>query len=232
MLQDWLNNFRDVTDLNAQIEMAYWAKNMYYATLISIAVGVAGFGGLVLSLLQTGRAINDNHVTSADARELGKAQARAYLHVTGIVCTDGAVLAKVSNTGETPSPVYFVGCEAKRIPLGQISSSLKLGDYRMKSWQALPAKTELPARVEVTNGAELLHQNLHHTVGIYEWGEADRLVITGTVIYEDIFGEMFQTAFAFYAPNSMGKFLKPTHMLPAYMPHPSPYPIALTGEDT
>lgn len=63
---------REVRDLQAQEDMAFWAKWMLYATCGSIVISAFALVGLFSSLIQTRRAIQDN-------REIGEAQTIAYM---------------------------------------------------------------------------------------------------------------------------------------------------------
>ncbi|UYZ06179.1 hypothetical protein CFBP5507_07870 [Agrobacterium salinitolerans] len=65
MLQEWFDNMRDLADLNAQIEAAYWAKVAALATLVSIVVSVGALMGLFISLRQTHHSLNENRRTGA-----------------------------------------------------------------------------------------------------------------------------------------------------------------------
>lgn len=121
MLQQWFDNFKDLADLQAQMEMARWAWWVVVLTGISCALSAGALVGLFASLRQTKKAINTSMVTAADARELGETQARAYLHIQSITCGPDYVVAQVVNTGETPASTYFVGGKAFKCKMGEIS---------------------------------------------------------------------------------------------------------------
>ncbi len=222
MLQQWFDNFKDLADLQAQMEMAKWSWWVVVLSGISCALSLGALIGLFASLRQTKKAINTSMVTAADARELGETQARAYLHIQSIKCGPDYVLAVVVNTGETPATSYFVGAKAFKSEMGSISQSLDHGLYQMKEWQALPAKENTTVKIELSEGAHLLQENITVVRENYAkqivspWEKEDRLVICGKVVYGDVFGAFFETAFAFYATSSESTFLKPTHSLPAY----------------
>jgi hypothetical protein len=64
-MQGWFDNFRDLADLSAQLEMAYWAKWMTIATVVSILVSCAALVGLLASLKQTNRGLVQAKLTGA-----------------------------------------------------------------------------------------------------------------------------------------------------------------------
>jgi hypothetical protein len=56
-MQDWLNNFRELADLNAQLSMASAAWWMLVVTVASVVVGAIGIIGLLWSIRETRAAV-------------------------------------------------------------------------------------------------------------------------------------------------------------------------------
>lgn len=115
-------------DLQAQQEMAFWAFWMFSASVAGLVVSIAGLGLLLMSLMQTRTAIRDT-------REIGEAQVRAYLTVTGgdfIVRSDGTIEFRVQmrNVGTSPSPEceVFAQASSPRITESEISAALDYSD--------------------------------------------------------------------------------------------------------
>ncbi len=73
MLQQWFENFRDLAALAAQIDAAYWAKVSAFATIGSIFVSALALAGLLASLRQTKKAIEEARLSRQDARTSSEA---------------------------------------------------------------------------------------------------------------------------------------------------------------
>jgi hypothetical protein len=226
-MQAMFDNITTLIDVHAQVEMARWAKMMTVLTVISLAFSFGALVGIFASLGQTKRSIETTIETAAVARNLGEAQARAYVHVSSIKLNgDLEIIATIENSGATPSPTYFAGCEVKRVKDGQISRSIVLTNYAFKSWQALPANGSPTIKLSITRGEEILDEvfSQEGSVAAAKYiisGADDNVVVVGNVIYSDVFGNYYQTGFAFYSKPTRASFLKPTHLLPAFEPIPS-----------
>jgi hypothetical protein len=68
MLQRWFDNFRDLAELQAQIDAAYWTKVSAIATAVSILVSALALIGLFLSLRQTTAALQEARESRKDAK--------------------------------------------------------------------------------------------------------------------------------------------------------------------
>ncbi|AYM62924.1 hypothetical protein G6L68_10245 [Agrobacterium fabrum] len=73
LLQQWFENFRDLAALAAQIDAAYWAKVSALATIGSIFVSALALAGLLASLRQTKKAIEEARLSRQDARASSEA---------------------------------------------------------------------------------------------------------------------------------------------------------------
>lgn len=224
MFQQWFNNTTTLLDLKAQWEMAEMARWMLWATVGSIIIGFLGFGALVYSLLQTQRSIKNSEVTAEDARSLGQATARAYLYVENLRLSDDneAVIAKVRNTGSTPAPMLCAGCEVKVVPAGRMKKALEFGSYSYKGWHSLAGGTARDFRVEITNGVDLIRHNiarLDNGFGLMldEVDGADKIVVIGRIVWNDVFGHYQETGFVFYTEDAARIRMKvPAGILPAF----------------
>jgi hypothetical protein len=94
----------DNKDLEAQQEMAFWARWVVYVGFMGLPISMVGLAALVISLAQTRTAIRDT-------REIGEAQTRAYLHVRSVQVGPQAlepgntiwVRVECENTGNSPA---------------------------------------------------------------------------------------------------------------------------------
>lgn len=116
MVQQWLENLRDLTTLQAQIDATYWAKVAAIATIASITVSAFALLGLLLSLQQTAESL-------AESRRTGILERRPWLIVKDIEIVrsvqnnrpDVSVIASevkitVENTGLSPALDANVVC--------------------------------------------------------------------------------------------------------------------------
>lgn len=224
MLQQWFDNTATALDLQAQWEMAKMARWMFWATVGSIAIGVLGFCALLISLWQTRSSIKTNVTTAADARELGEAHARAYLHVDKMrFSTDRrAVIITIRNTGSTPAPMLCAGCEVKKAAPGRVREAIEFGSYSYKGWHSLPAGTSRDFRIEFQTGSEIIQENaarLDGVIGLMPGAteKGDRVVVVGRIVWNDVFGQYLETGFVFFTEDVVRDPLKvPAGILPAF----------------
>ena len=208
-----------VADLMAQQEMACWSGFAFMATLASLVVSALALIGLFISLGQTRRSLN---IT----RSLGEAEARAYVHVAHAkhVWESGpapyTVLLYLENVGATPAKNFQVGGELKKVRFGQVSESIKIKPYEMKAWSGLrPGQPHTSVRLDVDEYAELAREFTNSVKDHY-------ILLLGTVRYQDIFDQWFETDFALYShtttptgPEHLTKLRRPTtKALRAYEP--------------
>lgn len=88
-------------DLYAQQDMAKWAYALLLVSIAGMVISIAGLAAILFSLRQTWINITDN-------REIGQAQTRAYLAVSGgdfVIRKDGTIElnVEVRNFGQSPA---------------------------------------------------------------------------------------------------------------------------------
>lgn len=213
-LADKLPEIRELADLKAQEDMAFWAKWMFWASAVSTIFAGFAFIILLVSLRQTSQAIGDN-------RKLGEDQTRAYVHVASArhswTESGYGMIISVENAGETPARIFEVGGRMQKIKVGDVSGSVVHQIYKMKSWAALgPKLPPTTVRLDTSEYRDL----------IVEFGTPVKdhvLLLTGTVRYQDIYNHWFETDFAFYSytsattePDRYNKLRRPTARLRAY----------------
>jgi hypothetical protein len=90
-------------DLDAQQQMAEWARWMLIATVVMASI--TGFG--VVFVWQT---LEATRTMADDTREIGKAQVKAYVYVTDldIFAHEDIIRLKIKNFGNSPASVQFV----------------------------------------------------------------------------------------------------------------------------
>lgn len=76
-MQEWWDNLRDAADLNAQMDMAYWAKWMFWATIGSLCLSGGALWGLYKSLGQTRTSI-------LQAKQTGALERRAWVIISSV----------------------------------------------------------------------------------------------------------------------------------------------------
>lgn len=224
MLQKWFDNLRDLADLKAQLDMAASASTMTCLTVVSCVIAAVGLYGLWRSLAHTRKAIETNMVTANDARILGEANARAYLHAESMRLSDDgdAVIINIKNTGATPAPMLSVGWEVKSVPPGRMKDAMIWGSLGYKGWHSLSAGTDRDYRLEFTQGAEIIAENRRRLMGTFglvpsATENTNRVVIVGRIVWNDVFGHYMEAGFAFYTEDIVrNKFKVPAAILPAF----------------
>lgn len=103
---------RDVRDVAAQEAMAEWARWMFWATMGGVGLGLLSLAAIVVTLLYTRRAALSAEVMAEDARAIGRAQVRAYLHCHKAEYQLGegyiGVGVHLENTGQSPASAILV----------------------------------------------------------------------------------------------------------------------------
>jgi hypothetical protein len=212
----------EVADLMAQQQMACWSAFAFLGTVISIVVSAAALGGLLVSLGLTRLSIREN-------RQLGESGVRAYVHVSRAVhhWTDVngpyTVLLYLENCGSTPAKKFEVGGRLDKVKLGEVSANIRPGVYPMKAWSGIGTGPPTSVRLDVLEFTELAR----------EFVKLDRdyvILLQGTIRYQDVFDQWFETDFAFYSHTttpkgrfSLTKLRRPTASnLRSYEPARSP----------
>jgi hypothetical protein len=105
-------------DLNAQREMADWAEGMLWATLFVgfLTISITGLGVYWVreTLVETRKAVKAADDAVSVTREIGEAQVRAYLSVTGgsfsVRLGSAHYHIKIKNVGQSPARNVAVRC--------------------------------------------------------------------------------------------------------------------------
>ncbi|OHZ40337.1 hypothetical protein BBL07_10475 [Agrobacterium vitis] len=205
--------FADSAELRGTIaaeSQAFWASATFWVTVASLLASVAALIGLFFSLRLTRQ-------TLAVTRELGHRQTRAYVEAAGLELSidKGDLVVICRNSGETPAPFFAVGVEARRVPKSEMYRLLcvKLRVDPSKSWTALGKGSDWRAKVTPPTGSQAVRE-----FGEGSFNPEERLLITGIIIYKDIFGHYFRTEFAFFTHNEADKnFMRPNGQFPAYV---------------
>lgn len=191
---------------------SYWAAWAVGASVTSLIVSGIALYFLFRSLQQTQEAVD---VT----RDLGHRQTRAYVEAATLTFSmddDGDLVVRCQNSGETPSPMVAIGVEAVRVSAGRIGHLLKANrppSPPRKTWTAIGAHGTLRAKVTPLTGHSAVAEFRAGTFGLNE-----RLLVVGTIIYQDIFNRFFRTEFAFFSVSPKDGFLRPNGLLAAYQP--------------
>lgn len=177
---------RSEEDLKAQKDMARYAFWMLLVT---------GFVGS-LTIILTGVGVYFVRETLAETRRIGEAQTRAYVFAKEAIIFNShtehpTIRIKLFNTGASPAKYFRVGCVAYLRPYGTTSEYMIPADLDYGYWTGLGA-----------GSSDTVGQ---HPAGLVERiGEADSqlgtraLIIAGRVIYCDIFGDEWESDFAFF----------------------------------
>lgn len=205
-------------DLAAQEGMAKWAKYMFWAAVASVALTAAGVFLIWQTLIYTRTAAiaakdavteakeatkaailgaEAAERTVAETRRIGDAQVKSYILINEAALNwDGPnphIMMVCKNTGQTPAPFFDVGASVKTAPLkGYADWGIIERDFEFQTWSGLGGNDELTIRYTPKN----LHvyANIQHDIDAY-------LVITGVVRYGDVFGDIYESEFAFFTPQ-------------------------------
>ncbi len=205
----------DELNLEAQRESVLWAKWMFWATIYSIALSGGALFGLWRSIGLTREAISDN-------RRLGEAQSRAYVHAASAhhANTDKGygLLINLINVGETPAAIFEIGARIRKVQHGNIENSLaERPAFQMKSWTALgPGLPPLDVRLDIEKAVDIINEFSRPIDGYV-------FLVDGTISYRDVYGQWFETDFAFWSYTTQtgkvtgnNKLRRPTSRIRAY----------------
>ncbi|WP_411906306.1 hypothetical protein [Rhizobium mayense] len=193
-----------------QSTWAFWA--------VIVSVGSLLVSGIALYFLF--RSLQQTRSALDLTKNLGQAQARAYVEASdvGFSDEDGHIVVKFKNSGETPSPYVGMGLAVILTNEVDMNHALRLRSETPpdKTWAALGAGGSSSGKLTPRTGFSdaqtwLRKQPL----------PADaRLLVYGTIVYSDEFGEYFKTEFSFFTHPKLplGRFLRPHGVMPAYRP--------------
>lgn len=103
-----------------------------------------------------------------------------------------------------------------------MKDAIVFGSYAYKGWHSLSAGTVRDLRVDISNGATIVEENkfgLHNGFGMSmaDMEKADKVLVIGRLVWNDVFGHYQETGFAFYTEDIMRQAMKvPAGILPAF----------------
>lgn len=104
-------NYRADQDLQAQKDMAMWARFMTFASFLTAGVAAIGLIWIRATLVETRNAVRAADDAVTVSRKIGEAQVRAYLTVRDAsikYLPDGSTVVTVSTINSGQSPAYNV----------------------------------------------------------------------------------------------------------------------------
>lgn len=171
-------------DLQAQKDMAYWGMAMFFASGASLLISLVGLVALIDSLNQTRTAIRND-------REIGEAQARAYLNVSHAVMVkvdtpaifphlDG-INAKVVFVNSGQSPAHNIHLRRKERTIGAAVRDFDRGlsDVEFTHLGTIGANASFSYSIENIIEDEAYRALISKTCYSFFFGE---------LVYKDVFG--------------------------------------------
>ncbi|MBY3043699.1 hypothetical protein [Rhizobium leguminosarum] len=217
---------KDMLDLQAQLDMAYWARWAAISSFVGILVSIGAIASAYWSLRLARQA-------NALTREMGQMQNQAYVHATKAQFGQyGNVLLYLKNSGLTPATHFSVNATAKIVRHGTVSASISFHNEDFKIWSALGAGDEVP--VSILEGDEQTRSYADLP------GDNEVLLISGQISYCTIFNEDHLTQFAFFVDQKYSRstrFRRPTanlitfHKIAADVSPPEPANVLLDDND-
>lgn len=193
------DHHRAEQDLDAQREMANWAEGMLWATLFvggaTIFITALGAFWVKRTLDQTKEAVRVADDAVVVSREIGQAQARAYISITDPKLIDFEIGKKpkiglpFKNTGQTPAKRLEVIYNLEAI--SPTSAPKIYFERRFKSSSSdVGAGAEKPMSVD---GADIISQD------VWENFINQKIVFraSGIIRYFDVFGKRHFTVFCY-----------------------------------
>lgn len=181
-------------DLDAQQQMAEWAKWMLIATVVMAAVTLFG----VVFVWQTLVATQD---MARDARKIGEAQSRAYVDVASLtlILSKGdpqrhEIHVVVRNTGLTPCLKY--GLRAKLAFFENSGSA----PFNVQATGMHVYASIAPQSIDEVCYFPFIDPSIGAVMGNVEEGYS--FVVDGTVTYRTLYGEKYETDFSFLAKSN------------------------------
>ncbi|NEH57544.1 hypothetical protein GR198_17515 [Rhizobium leguminosarum] len=221
-----LNSAKDILELHAQLQMAFWAKWAAIASFVGVAVSSAAIGFAFMSLRLARKANTLN-------REMSEMQNQAYVHATKAQFGQyGNVLLYLKNSGLTPATQFAVSATAKIVRHGTVSASITFRNDDFKIWSALGAGDEIPISILEGDEQTKTYSGLP--------GGNQVLLISGQITYCTIFNKDHLTQFAFFVDqkySSSKRFRRPTanlitfHKLGSKAPWPASTNVLLDDND-
>jgi hypothetical protein len=200
-------------DLSAQQSMASAAWAMILVTFVSAALGAWSLHLIRENLVETRKLVRDAERSARAAeeainttREMGIAQAKAYIAVTAVSFSkdDGNWLVRVAlaNSGQTPARTVKVSVFLKVLTrVGEDFEREVLNSIGHEYLTTLPASAVIEAEVQVSDQGDEAADVL------YNRGGAVR--IYGAVAFDTVFGRREEEEFSFVTVLAGGSILMP-----------------------
>lgn len=186
---------REIRDLNAQEEMAGWAREMFWTSAATVVLTAVGVILIWRTLKATRDAVKEAEKATVAAQEavnvtheIGGRQLRAYLGFIGIesqLAPNEAfvrVAVNFKNTGQTPA-------RRVRIRMGSFIKTAKNQPFviNCSDKEAMPSgPTDLGAGEAVSCSLNITRENFDVAAGTTASGEGMFLIVM-SVRYEDVF---------------------------------------------
>ncbi|MBZ9725757.1 hypothetical protein LB554_17550 [Mesorhizobium sp. CO1-1-11] len=199
-MKAYLKNADTGKDAEAQVDMVYWARAVFWLSAGTAVLSILGLMVLVVSLRQTREAISID-------REVGHAQVRAYLSIdvpdqSIKIDEDTVPVVKfdVVNRGASPARKvrYIAAVVRLSHPLPDDFGRLVVPHRG----QTIPLIT-VPPNQKI--GGEAIGDFKMHIVDfrkLLEDDAAERVYLMGTIFYEDTFRQPRETDFCLFANRS------------------------------
>lgn len=178
-------------DLQAQKDMAYWGMVMFFTSIASLIISLGGLVALINSLSQTRTAIQND-------REIGEAQARAYLSFSKIDAVfenhNGGPFVSIrfrpylKNTGNTPAIICKVNSRSIIIHEELDIISINKSDWRVSSM-----------RVGSNNEIFLSGSSISWNDIVAAQRNSNRIALVARIEFKDIFEFVWIEDFVVYA---------------------------------
>lgn len=207
---------RNERDVLAQESMAQWTWVMGLTSIVGMGLSAGAAFAALRSVSLSRKALTQAEKSVGETVKIGQAQSRAYVHAKEATFSTDApdLIVRVQNTGQTPATYFSVGGRVQIVEPGTVSQSIEIGNYDMKTWPALGAGVELT--VQLSSGD---NSGIRETIEMFQARPGrSPLVVTGKIVYADVFGSLFESPFSFYVRPGERRFRRPVAPFRAFQP--------------
>lgn len=198
-IETYLKNADTGKDAEAQVDMAYWARALFWLSGGTSVLSILGLIVLVVSLNQTREAISTD-------REVGHAQVRAYLSIDvpdqSIKIdehTYPVVKFNVTNRGESPARKVRYAAAVTRRPYPLPDDQRRI--VVPVKGQTVPLIAVAPDQNIGGDAVGDFKMDIVEFRKLLEDDSPEKVYLTGTVFYEDMFGRERETDFCLFATH-------------------------------
>jgi len=174
---------------------------------------------LCITVFETKAAADNTKEALNEAKENSRRELGAYLHATNIQFNDidefvPTMTLFIKNTGQTPAHWFEVAYISETritgkgaVPYTEVINFSKARDF--SGWGCIASQEEL--KVKIDSFSDITGINDAHRRGV-------ELVVFGNIRYKTVFGEIFETQFAFSssAPKVEGFLNRPPVKIKTY----------------